>query len=543
MKRSLTSALCLCIILSLLTSATACSVKPGSSDAQSSGRNGEEQLSDEESELVGITDELCAAIISTDLYEIEYMSDEVFYSVRGAWETRLNFSSNSSYDPRSTDVYDTIIDTFDYEIDPGSATVSDTTASINVTFSMTDWEAVIEGDLPSGPNSLTDALQSADTREIPCTLEFINDNGVWLCSNTEDILTDIYSFVDEDFLFGSPVADMLSGYSWKGNNCIDENAGIYSHTVYIQVDFYLENYFTYDENTFYCEISHNGDLIKTDHQGSMAELDFSDTGSTDELEIPEGMYTFAFYDEDGKEIITLTATVINDESDYGYEDRHVWYYTDNVSDYGYNDQSPMYVAPDVIECEPVADVTDWNFSGYYTVEYEGNIIFTESGFLRASITPSSGPDMPLDSTGAHFAPGVYTVTYYDENGNQLSTDSCTVYEEGTFAVAEHLRWGFNEWDYDTDQAYFDRTGIMQAEMSYVGDLDESSVTCTMYYNDTEIYSGPGTCIVIGTSTYDYIPEIALMQSYFDDGIYTFTFTDDEGNILQSESCYVINGYN
>lgn len=541
MKRFIISALCLSLIFASAVSSASCSKKPG--DADGTVVTDDSDAGSETQALLDTASGLCTSIRDVDLYEIEYLSDEAFYEIRGEWESRLNLSNSSSYDPSSVYVYNAIIDTIGFETDDSSAVINGSSASVNVTFTMVDWESVISAGNLTGNTALMDGLSAADTKEIPLNITFTDDNGVWLCSNTDDILKEIFSFLDEDFIYDSPVSDIVSGFSWRGDNCIDEYAGIYSHSLFIELHVYLTSYNAYDTDSFYCEISYNGEVRKIDQQGTTAQVFIQDIEESVDCELPAGTYTFTFYDADGNEIISLDAIVTADDQEVTYEDCHVWINADNTDRTGSNDHAPIYIAPEVIECEARSDMNVWNFSGYYTVEYEGNVIYTESGYIRACVSVSSGPDIPLDPSGTHLASGEYTITYYDEEGNQLCTDSCTVVEEGTFAVAEHLSWGFNEWDYDTDQPYFDNTSIMQCSLSYVGDLDESSVTATVYYNGEEIYSCEGTEVIISTVSNSDVQAVAAMGSYFDSGEYTFTFTDQSGNTISSETCYVINGNN
>ena len=540
MKKIISAALSLGVAASLTVSAASCSLD------LKGGLSGDDndEVKDSNAVIEEISEDYCSAITDVDLYKIVDMSTDEFFNQKSLWEERLDFSSRGQHDEESLTVYVAIMETLSYEIDTSSITINgDTDASVPVTFSRADWESIINNNEINGNDELLSLISGSDPIEIPLNIEFVNQNGEWLCSNTEDILAAVFDFTDETFIYNSPYTDLVTGFAWFGDNLTEELQGIYNNTALIEVHVYLNDYNVIPSDSIRCEITDGADnLITTKYDGTSATFFACDIEDYDDIIIPAGSYTFTFYDPDGIQIISVTATVINDDSAFVYEDMHVWYYTDNIDEHGWNDYAPIYVAPDTIEAEMRCTPNNWNFDGYYTIEYEGEEIYTESGYDRASVSVGASPDLPLDESGQHFAPGEYTISFYSADGELLSTDSCTVVAEGTFMVADHFSWGFNEWDYDNDQAYFDHTGIMQCDLSYVGELDESTVSFSLFYEGEEIWSLTGQTSIIGsTSGPNAIPGIGYMDAYFDDGTYTFIFYDADGNILHSESCYVING--
>ena len=100
---------------------------------------------------------------------------------------------------------------------------------------------------------------------------------------------------------------------------------------------------------------------------------------------------------------------------------------------------------------------------YYTYEYNGQIIKTETGAYDAYLY-TTDPDAPLDDSGNFLAAGIYTITFYDYDGSVILTQDATVsVEEFTVEViSDQLDWYFinagnnsnpiyiNTWEIDGD---------------------------------------------------------------------------------------------
>ena len=126
MKRFIISALCLSLIFASAVSSASCSKKPG--DADGTVVTDDSDASSETQALLDNASGLCTSIRDVDLYEIEYLSDEAFYEIRGEWESRLNLSNSGSYDPSSVYVYNAIIDTIGFETEDSSAVINGSSA-------------------------------------------------------------------------------------------------------------------------------------------------------------------------------------------------------------------------------------------------------------------------------------------------------------------------------------------------------------------------------------------------------------------------------
>lgn len=110
-------------------------------------------------------------------------------------EEALDFDSR--FDDDVCDIYSSIADTLEYEIDEDSVKVKKDTATVDVVFTVADYDS-LEGTYDSFDEFL-DELDDADTIEIEVTIELVSDDDAWLVSNASDVIDDVLEFVEADF--------------------------------------------------------------------------------------------------------------------------------------------------------------------------------------------------------------------------------------------------------------------------------------------------------------------------------------------------------
>ena len=374
-------------------------------------------------EVLETVDGFAKNLASCNVSKIAKGSIEDFEDVQEDWEEKLTFSSGDYYDSDAATAAQAIADTISYEVDEESVEASKKTGegSVDVVFTIADYEPVVDDDDIVKVEDFVDAIEDADTQEITITIEFEKDEDEWLCSNYEEIFDELYAFTEEDYEFRIPIADMVTGVNWFG---CDWNYGdsYYTNTTYIDVDLAFDWSTDIDYSGIYYTVEYQGQELYRETGDYMGYFYSSTPGApTDETGyyLAAGEYTITFYDADDSIIWSGVATVYLEEVQLGFEPELDWWFTDN-----YDDSNPVYTNTDVIDGE-LQYTGNYDYStGYFTVAYNGEVIYTEYGTYDAWVHTYDIDNCPLD--GDYFAAGEYTITFYDADGNMLVSDSCTV---------------------------------------------------------------------------------------------------------------------
>ena len=233
-----------------------------------------------------------------------------------------------------------------------------------------------------------------------------------------------------------------------------------------------------------------------------------------------------------------------------------WYFEDEGGD-----TDPVYHNTTVIDAELDYDaslIEDYAAfdSIYYEVEYNGSVIFTETGTYDAYVHDYDVDSGFLDADTGCFPAGTYTITFYDGDGNVLASDSCTVTLEAAAVASEPQSTGETFADYvvcveyqtyssdfyeGTDTAYWynrysatDTFGLYDSDNTYV-DLtcrcyDESLGAVTYQY----YYSADGTDLDQDLGTFTADPVI-----YGDYGEMYYDFTYENGDAALPDGYYIV----
>ena len=167
---------------------------------------------------------------------------------------------------------------------------------------------------------------------------------------------------------------------------------------------------------------------------------------------------YSFTDEEFSFTVPLSAALTSDQL-------HWWYLDEG------DDSNPVYTNTYSIDGSLQYDsalINDYSVfdSIYYEVEFNGSVIFTESGNYDAYVTDYDVDDSFLDDSG-YFPAGTYTITFYDENGDVLVSDTCTVEldvtstapdttPDGGETFADYV--GVTEWQTGSSDPFYAGTG-------------------------------------------------------------------------------------
>ena len=198
----------------------------------------------------------------------------------------------------------TVADTLKYEIDEDSVKIDKDKASVDVTFTMVDYESVIENGDYSNIDEVAAALkESDDTKEVEITFEFTKDGDDWILSNLDDkAFGKLYDFCSYELDLGPDLYSLITSTDiLDGAYCID---------AYINFSEDISGYdaqFTFD---VYCD----GMLIASDVEayviGTYVWADYCDPDYED---LASGEYEIAVKCN-GADFTTLTITMDNSEA-------------------------------------------------------------------------------------------------------------------------------------------------------------------------------------------------------------------------------------
>lgn len=164
------------------------------------------KTSDED--IVDAAEEFVKAAADCDLDKMGKVSVEDFADDSEDWEETLDFEEGEVYDDNAAKFAEAVADTIEYEIDEDSAEVKEKKASVDVVFTIADYESVLDSDEYANIDEMIDALDDADKEEIKVTVEFKKEDDEWLVSNYDDIMKDLYEFTKtQSILINEPDAE------------------------------------------------------------------------------------------------------------------------------------------------------------------------------------------------------------------------------------------------------------------------------------------------------------------------------------------------
>ena len=268
-------------------------------------------------EVLDAADEYAKNLASCSVAKLAKLSGSDFEDIQEEWETKLTFSEGDLYTADTAKALGAIADTISYEVDEESAEASKKSGegSVDVTFTIADYESVAGDDSITDADAFADAIADADTKEISVTLEFESDDDSWLCSNAEDVFGDLYAFTDEEFSFVPPLQDLLTSENleWWFTSNGDDAAPVYTNATSIDAELPLESTIDVDLTGVTCELTYGGAVIYSaqdtyDCYAHATDVDAAYLDPTGAY-FAAGQYTITFYAPDGSELISGTCTV------------------------------------------------------------------------------------------------------------------------------------------------------------------------------------------------------------------------------------------
>ena len=380
-------------------------------------------------EVLEVAEDYAKNLAACKVSKLAKATVEDFDDDKDEWEERLTFSSGYIYDDDIAEAVSAIADTISYKIDEESVEASEKSGegSVTVVFTIADYEPLVGDEDLVRIDDFLDALDDAGTTEIEISIEFEKEDNEWLCANYKEVFEELYAFTDADYDFTIPITDYIHGVEWHGG--AGDGNGNYVNTTSISVSLIMDREALIEYSYLYFRVEHNGREIYSTlcyGEASVSILVLDDYTDPTGLFLEAGTYTITFYLEDGTDIMTLEANVTIGDLTLEFEENLYWYFTDN-----YDQENPVYTnTTEILGLLQYSGDIYYYRAPYATIAYEGEVFYEESDTQEIWLSAdSSSYDVPLDPSGQYFAAGTYTITFYDEDGSVIVSDSCTVLVE------------------------------------------------------------------------------------------------------------------
>ena len=340
------------------------------------------------------------------------------------WTEALTFSAGDLYDADQAAALQAIADTLSYEVveDSVEGSTKDGEGSVDVVFTIADWQSVLENDeAMTDVDSFIAAIGEAETNEIETTIEFELEDEEWLGSNYEDVFNDVYEFISADISFVPPLIDHVEGTTWFFDDY--DTDGQYTNTSVIDLDINFDSDISYsDFADIHYEVEHNGAVVYTSELGeregylrtSFDGAPLDETGNY----LEAGTYDIIFYDVAGTELARGTATVLVEEADPNGVS-FTWWFSD--------DGNGTYHDTTRIDLDINLGSSSLSSSDvYYTVSYNGVMVYRSENGEREGYFYSSDPGAPVTANG-NLAEGSYDIQFFTvADDTPLGGDIATV---------------------------------------------------------------------------------------------------------------------
>ncbi len=292
MKTNITKIFSLTVAAAITASCASCSLLPGAGGAK-------------EEDIVDAADAFAKVLVSCDASKIAtYTNEEKDSSAVEDLETILD---SEDYTDEQIAIAEAVADTIEYEIDEESVKIDKDEASVDVTFTMADYEAVLEGEFSDADEAVAAISDCDDTAEVEVTFEFALEDDEWLISNLGDkAYGKLYSFYGVEAVFG-PDFEITTSF-------IDQDS--YGETIAMTVVF-SEDISEYTDG-FDFDVYLDGELAYEDHDAPTIQGEYINCILWDSSGLASGIYTFTL-NYNGEELVSESLELENTNSGSGVD--------------------------------------------------------------------------------------------------------------------------------------------------------------------------------------------------------------------------------
>ena len=249
------------------------------------------------------------ALVKMNAKKIIKLTDEKKTS-KAAEEITYILSTNM-FSANRLSYLEAVQDTITYEIKEDTVTVENDKASVDVVFTMVDYEkALKDGDFESIDDVLVALEDCEDTTDITVGFEFKKDGDKWLISNLKDKdYKKLYEFMTYSYSVTPELASTV------------DDTYIYGGSYYIDMDVYFTEDISSYSNMITYDVYYEGDLIASDRYPSVYSSDlWIEYYNDDYSDLASGDYTIVVKVGD-TEFASESVTINNsyDEVSYDYD--------------------------------------------------------------------------------------------------------------------------------------------------------------------------------------------------------------------------------
>lgn len=159
-------------------------------------------------DIVDAADAFASALVKCDAGKIVKLTNEGKDS--DAAEDLEELFESEEYTDEQKEIAEAVAGTIEYEIDEDSVEIDKDEASVDVTFTMVDYEAALEGEFADLDEALAAIKDCDDTCEAEVTFEFAKEDDEWLISNLDDkAYGKLYGFYGLDVSFVPALAELV----------------------------------------------------------------------------------------------------------------------------------------------------------------------------------------------------------------------------------------------------------------------------------------------------------------------------------------------
>ena len=392
-------------------------------------------------EIVEAADTFASALLKQDAGKIVKLTNEKKDS--DAAEALEALFDESMYSDEQNEFNKAVADTITYEVDEESVEVDKEEASVEVVFTMVDYEKALKDDYSDIDEVLDLIGDCDDTKEVTITFEFEKDDDEWLLTNLKDKgFGKLFDYCTYELDIMGELFDMFS----------------YSETV--AGDWYVDSWFYFDEDiTDYSglityDVYYNGSVILSSQTADVYDSFFyCSYEDPDYNDLPAGDYYFSVECNGTvttSDTVTIEETVAPTSSgsgssssgiDYNYDVDGLGELADYVVavDWWGDDGNYAYENTPAIEYDVyfTSDITYDQVMGitFNVYDEDGNLLVEGESIAsnRTNIDDSVSEDgyyfiyVGYLPEAGNVEPGVYYIEVCNPDGTTLLYDYCSVY--------------------------------------------------------------------------------------------------------------------
>ena len=359
-------------------------------------------------EILDLAKEGVKDVVDRKISKLAKISTSDFGDVKKDWAEDLDFSSGSGrYSNDYATVFSAISETIDYSIDEDSVESSTKYGEgrVRVEFTIADFEELFDDEeAMNDAGSFVDALSSCSDKDIELWFDFELEGDTWFISNSEEILTNLYSFREKRIVFVPDLTRSSYGTQWYFTDDYSGDTYTNAHSIDCELYFYDNS----DSSSVYYTVSYEGTLLYTSGAGS-TEAYYTTTDPNAPLDpemgtLATGEYTVAFYDGSDRLLEETSCTVVTSvpgPSDY------IRWYSENEAWGTFALYDDAYVIDPDLYLSYINDYTYTDY--YYTVTFNGEQVYVSGDGEYMGYYYSDYQD----GDSFYLEPGIYEISFYD----------------------------------------------------------------------------------------------------------------------------------